>query len=172
VRIKTFLALALAGALSMSAAVATTVGKKMDLSELTKSAPVAIVGKIVASRTAKTDAGVITITTVAVENSLWGTDATTVEVEVPGGSETRGKFKLNFSYPGAPVLLNGRKAMFLLTPASDSKNFSVVGFNQGVFAVVNDAVMLPGASRTMPLSAAMSEVRAARAQPESSNGLR
>ena len=171
-RIKTFLALALAGVLSMSAAVATTVGKKMDLSELSKAAPVAIVGKVVGSRTAKTEAGVVTIATVAVVNSLWGTNATTVDVQVPGGSEKRGKFALNITYPGAPVLLSGQKAMLLLAPAGNTSNFAVVGFNQGVFPVVNDAVMLPGAAKTVSLAAAMSEVRAARAKPESNDGLR
>ena len=170
-RIKTFLALALAGALSMSAAVATTVGKKMDLSELSKAAPVAVVGKVVGSRTVKTKTGVVTIATVAVSNSLWGNTSPTVDVQLPGGTEKRGKYSVNVTYPGVPMLLGGQKAMLLLTPAAaNNANFSVVGFNQGIFPVVNEAVMLPGAAKAMPIAAAMSEVRAARAKPN--QGLR
>jgi hypothetical protein len=171
VRIKTFLALALASAVSISAAVATTLDK-MDLSELTKKAPVAVVGTVTASRTAQTAAGVVTIATVSVANSIWGTSAATLDVEIPGGAISKSKYRVAEVNAGAPALLSGQKALLLLTPVSGSGNFQIVGYNQGMFAVVNDAVMLPNASRAMPLAAAMSEIRAARAQPESSNGLR
>jgi hypothetical protein len=172
VRVKTYLALALASALSISAAVATTLGNKLSMSEVAQKASVAIVGKVVASRSA----GMNTIATVEVETSVWGTDAARIDVEVPGGTQRNGKYIVGRTVADAPMLFKGDRALLLLTRASGSDNFKIVGFNQGMLRVLptteGDAVMLPGAGKLTSLNSAMNEIREARNAEKSNNGLR
>jgi len=171
VRVKTCLALALAGALSISAAVATTL-KQLTMNEVAQQASVAIVGKVISSRSV----GMNTIATVEVENAVWGTDAARIDVEVPGGTQRKGKFILGRTVAGAPILFKGDRAVLLLTRASGSDNFKIVGFNQGMIKVLptieGDAVMLPGTGKLTSLNSAMNAIREARTAEKSNDGLR
>jgi hypothetical protein len=171
VRVKTYLALALAGALSVSAAVATTL-KQLTMNEVAQEASVAVVGKVVASRSA----GMNTIATVEVETSIWGTDAARIDVEVPGGSKRNGKYIVGITVADAPMLFKGDRALLMLTRARGSDNFKIVGFNQGMLRVLptaeGDAVMLPGAGKLTSLNSAMNEIREAQNAEKSNNGLR
>ena len=165
-RIKTCLALAVAGAFSISAALATTL-KEMTLTELSRAASVAVVGEITASRAAQTENGLVTVSTVRVEKSMWGTNASTIQIEVMGGSEKRGKFNLGTTVAGSPILVRNQKAVFLLDRANTSDNFTLVGFNQGLLPVretsLGAAVTLPGTGKEVSLAAAMNEINEAKA---------
>jgi hypothetical protein len=160
------LALALAGALSVSAAVATTMAQ-LNLKQIAKAAPVAVVGKVISASTINTDAGFVTVSKVKLDDVIWGTNADTVEVAVSGGSQVIGRYRVGTSDAGAPLLASNKEVVLMLTPDATTGKFAIVGFNQGVFPVVNTAegkaVMLPGVNKLMPLNAAMSAIREARA---------
>jgi hypothetical protein len=175
VRFKSCLALALAGAMSISAAFATTL-QEMSLKDMARQADVAIVGKVIAARTVKTDAGFETITTFSVIENGWGADkASTLEVSTPGGSTQIGRFKVGQINAGAFLPIKDAVSVLLLANGSQSGKYVIVGFNQGNFQVVKtatgSAVMLPKASKLMPLAQAMANIKQARLAPASDNGL-
>jgi hypothetical protein len=165
VRNKKYLALALAGAFSISAAVATTLNS-MDMSKLAKAAEVAVVGEVVSARTVKTDDGIFTISKLKVDASIWGSakDAT-LEVSTPGGSLTSGRYRVAQVAADQPLFTAGKAVILLLARDSTSGMYNIVGFNQGAFQVVDGSVMLPGHSSKLSVSAAMSEINAARLAP-------
>jgi hypothetical protein len=165
------LALALAGAVSFSAAFATTL-TEMNLEQMAAQAEVAIVGEVTATRTVQTDNGIATVTTVAVKSDLWGADSATVEVVTPGGSFQSGRYRLGDNTPNTALLAKGRASVLLLKTDSESGKLVIVGFNQGNLQIVKTAqgeqVMLPGAEKLMPLNAAMAEIKRAKVAPANS----
>lgn len=167
-RIKT--CLALAGALAVGAASATTLTAALKLEQLAAQAEVAVLGKVTGSRTIQTDAGVATITNVEVLQSLWGaTQGRTIEVTSLGGSLKTTKYPVGRNFPGQVQLFKGSRSLLLLDADSQGK-LTVVGFNQGQMPVVStaqgDAVTLPGRD-VMSLQAAMAEIKSARLAPAS-----
>jgi hypothetical protein len=166
VRIKTSLALALAGAISFSAA-ATTL-EEMNVQALAANAPVAIVGKVTATRTIKTDAGIATITTYAVDsaNKLWGAEGlSTIDVITEGGSFTAGKgIRVAEVSPGQLLPAKDQTFVLFLAPDTDSGAFRIVGFNQGSLLVKGNNVILPQ-SGLMTLDAAMAAIKSAKLAP-------
>ncbi len=171
--IRKYLALAVAGALSISAAVATTL-ERMSMQEMAAAASVAVVGEVTAARTARTDAGLVTISTITVIDTMWGNSAATLEVTVPGGSTVSGRIRVGEGHAGAPVLLGRQKALFLLSRGEDN-SLSIVGFSQGMLPIKQTAegqmLLLPGASKPMALAAAMKQISASKAAPANSDGL-
>jgi hypothetical protein len=165
VRIKT--CLALAGALAVGAASATTLDEQ-QLGEMAAQAEVAILGKVTGSRTAQTDAGVVTITKVEVLDSLWGAaKGSTLEVTTLGGSVKTAKYPVGRNFPGEVQLFKNSRSVLLLDAGSNGK-YTIVGFNQGQMQVVStpqgDAVTVPG-RQLMPLQAAMAQIKNARVAP-------
>jgi hypothetical protein len=171
VRIKTSLALALAGAVSFSAAFATTL-TEMTLEQMTAEAEVAIVGKVTATRTVQTDNGIATVTTFTVESNAWGADGTTVDVVTPGGSFKSSRFQLGDGTPNTPFLAKDQRSVLLLSRDSVSGELTIVGFNQGNLQIVKTAqgnkVTLPGTDQLMPLDSAMAEIKRAKVAPTNS----
>jgi hypothetical protein len=164
------LALALAGAISFSAAMATT-NPKMTVDEMADAAEVAVVAKVLGSRTAKTDNGVVTITLWQSVTDVWGmTPGLTFEVTTQGGSFNSGKFKLSEVSPGAPLVTKSGVALLLLDRDA-SGTLTIVGFNQGNLQVLKaNQVVLPG-SGLMSLDAAMAELKSAKLAPAATNDL-
>jgi len=171
VRIKTSLALALASAVSFSAAFATTL-PQMSIEAMAADAEVAIVGKVAATRTIQTDNGIATVTTFTVQLNGWGADGTTVDVVTPGGSFKSTRFQLGENAPGAPLMTLGQESMLLLSRDSVSGELTIVGFNQGNLQIVKTAqgnkVSLPGTDQLMPLDSAMAELKRAKVAPTNS----
>lgn len=168
-RFKTCLALALASAVSISAAYATSLEYK-TLGAMAAQADVAIVGQVTAARTVKTDDGLATITTFAVKQNGWGADRfQTVEVITPGGSAQNGKYKVSETVAGTLMPVKDSMSVLLLASDSTSGKYTIVGFDQGNFQVVKTAtglaVMLPKANKLMPLDQAMAVIKQARLAP-------
>ena len=159
------LALVVASALSFDAAIASTM-TKLGLAEISSRADVAVVGKITESRSVRTANGVYTLATVAIEQSIWGTQSSTVTVAMPGGHFSTSKLQLNNTVAGVPHLMAGMRAVFMLTPDAANSAMRVVGLDQGLFPVVKteggDSLMLPGATALTSLASATAAIRAAR----------
>jgi hypothetical protein len=171
VRIKTSLALALAGAISFSAALATTM-TEMNLEQMAAEAEVAIVGEVTATRTMQTDSGIATVTTFTVKSDAWETAGPTIEVVTPGGSFQSGRYQLGEGSPNGVLFTKNQVRLLLLKSDSESGKFVIVGVTQGNLQVVNtaqgDKVALPGNDQLMPLDAAMAEITRAKVAPANS----
>jgi hypothetical protein len=162
------LALALASALPFSAALATTL-TSMDYKELAVQAEVAVVGKVIGSRTTQTDNGIATITTFEVASNAWGAEGkSTLEVISEGGSFKSGRYQLSEGFAGQLLPAKGQMTLLFLNADSQSGKLTIVGFNQGSLQVVKggngNQVILPGAG-LMSLEAAMAEIKSAKLAP-------
>jgi len=104
-----------------------------------------------------------TLTTVAVQESLWGTQQASLTVATPGGAQANSKFRVGTVMAGLPVMLQGQRAVFLLAPDRAHGGYAIVGFGQGMLPLLKtsqgDAVMLPGAEQATELAAASRRIR-------------
>ncbi len=90
-----------------------------------------------------------TVAAVDVENVLKGGQVERIEVLIPGGVDTDRAVPVAVTYPGAPMLLPGERVLLFLTPAAPEAAlaaksaaggaFTVTGFSQGKFSVVEGA---------------------------------
>lgn len=150
-RIKTGLALALAGALSFGAAMATT-QKRMELPDMVNSAAVAVLGEVASSKVAETPNGTVTLTEVRVIEDLWGAKGSdSLTVATMGGSKKIGKLQVGINVPGSPKLFSGQRVLlFLNKDNASAAAYSIVGFDQGMINVASSAkgsqLKLPGAA--------------------------
>ncbi|HET9394850.1 MAG TPA: hypothetical protein VFO36_02245 [Nitrospiraceae bacterium] len=153
-------------ALAVGAAWATTM-EAMGLEQLVERSPVAVMGEVTESRVQQTADGPYVLTTLRVDEALWGTTAQSVTVAVPGGAPGAGKFRTSEVTPGAPILLLGTNVVAFLQPDAAHGAMSIVGFSQGLIQVVKEgqttSVTLPGEAKAMRWSAASSKLRELRA---------
>jgi hypothetical protein len=167
------LALALAGALSFSAAMATTL-PKMELADIAKAAQVAVVAKVTSASTIETSDGAATMIRLEVEQGIWGADqGATLEVLTPGGTIQRGRYKITDGPADLALPILDQRSVYMLQFDSKSGKYLVVGGNQGQLQIAKnqqgvDSVLLPGAL-LMPIESAMGAIKDARLAP--SDGL-
>jgi hypothetical protein len=170
-RFKMLGAITLGGLLATAAAQATTYAT-LSLEELTAQAPVAVLAEVTSAPDTVTGDGSYRLATVTVQTALWGTNADTLQVALPGGRQSFGKLSVVSVMPGAPELFVGSRVVLLLKPHSTGAGLEVVGFNQGVFTVSpSGAVMLPGATAPLSLQQAMQTIREVRTAPLSQPAL-
>jgi hypothetical protein len=63
-----------------------------------------------------------------------------VTVALPGGVDVNRRIPVAMSYPAAPVILQQENVLLFLTPQElVAGSYSVVGFSQGKFSLVEDA---------------------------------
>ena len=157
-RTKAWLAIALAGALSASAAVATTL-QRLDLDTMVGNSSVAVIGEVAATQDVVMDGGAYTVATINVSEALWGSTDATLTVNVPGGSEQRGRFLLGTVVPGAPMLVAGMKFVLLLEADDAHGGYRIVGFNQGLIPVAPDQTVSLGGEKGVSATSAARDLR-------------
>jgi hypothetical protein len=107
---------------------------------MTQMADVIVVGRAVERETRWVGRDLVTFVTVAVAEALKGDPGATVTVSVPGGIDASRKFKVAVTYPGAPSIAPNEEVVLFLVDGQDVAGaFSVAGFSQGKYAVVEDA---------------------------------
>jgi len=95
------------------------------------------------------DGTLVTLANVAISEALKGTDTGNLTVVLPGGADANRKFPVAVSYPGAPRMMPGENVFLFLTADSDVGGFTVAGFSQGKFSIVNDEDGEPVVSRDL-----------------------
>src|SRR4029077_6508713 len=82
----------------------------------------------------------VTLATVQVSEVLKGNAVSTVTVALPGGVDVNRRIPVAMSSPAAPVILQQENVLLFLTPQElVAGSYSVVGFSQGKFSLVEDA---------------------------------
>lgn len=111
------------------------------LRTLAANADLIVAGKCLAtqSRWVENNRILVTVATVEVDETLKGGERSSIDVVLPGGSDANRKFPVAMTYPGAPSMQEGEE-VFLFLNADDlvPGGFSVTGFNQGKFSIVED----------------------------------
>ena len=128
----------------------TTLAVALSLEDMVSQSDVIAIGNCVETKSVWVDGTIVTLATVAVGETLKGTEAGTLTVVLPGGADANRRIPVAVSYPGAPRLTPGENAFLFLTSDPDfGGGYTVAGFSQGKFSIVNDEDGQPVVSRDL-----------------------
>jgi len=128
----------------------TTLAAALSLEDMISQSDVIAIGNCVNAQSAWVDGSLVTMATVSVSESLKGPGSDTLTVVVPGGIDANRKIPVSMSYPGAPTLRPGENVFLFLTADTEFGNgYTVAGFSQGKFSIVNDEDGEPMVSRDL-----------------------
>lgn len=128
----------------------TTLALALSLEDMVHQSDVIAIGNVLETRSMWVDRNLVTLATVSVSESLKGAPGETVTVVLPGGVDVNRKVPVAMTYPGAPRLTPGENAFLFLTADSEvGGGYSVAGFAQGKFSIVNDEDGEPMVSRDL-----------------------
>ena len=128
----------------------TTLAVALSLEDMTSQSDVIALGNCVDTRSVWVDGTLVTLANVAVNETIKGTGSASLAVVLPGGIDANRKFPVAVSYPGAPRLTPGEDVFLFLTSESDFAGaYTVAGFSQGKFSIVNDENGEPVVSRDL-----------------------
>ena len=115
----------------------STLAVALSVGDMVSQADVIAIGRAVDTRSMWVDRSLVTLVTVAVNESLKGTPGDTLTVVVPGGIDANRKIPIAMTYPGAPRLTPGEDVFLFLNVDSEvGGGYNVTGFSQGKFSIV------------------------------------
>lgn len=133
------LGLGIAGLLWAFSVNATTL-LKMSPEEMAKDADVIVLGSCISAATERANGQLVTVVKIAVDESLKGSSAATLNMAIPGGIDTSRAIPVAVTVPGAPsVYADENVLLYLKHSAVVAGAYDVVGFSQGVYEVVVNA---------------------------------
>jgi hypothetical protein len=128
----------------------TTLAVALSLEDMVSQSDVIAIGSCTDIRSVWADGTLVTLATVAVSETLKGAASGTLTVVLPGGADANRKFPVAVSYPGAPRLVPGENAFLFLSAESEvGGGYTVAGFAQGKFSIVNDESGEPVVTRDL-----------------------
>jgi hypothetical protein len=81
----------------------------------------------------------VTLATVAVDEVIKGSQTSTVTVVLPGGVDTNRRIPVSMTYAGAPTIAPQEEVfLFLASEEGAADRYSVMGFAEGKFSVIED----------------------------------
>ncbi len=117
----------------------TTLAVALSLQDMTTQSDVIAVGNCLETKSVWVDRSLVTLATVSVSETLKGTNASTLTVELPGGVDANRKIPIAMTYPGAPSVTPGEDVLLFLTATGETAgSYNVTGFSQGKFSIVTD----------------------------------
>jgi hypothetical protein len=128
----------------------TTLAAALSLEEMVNQSDVIAIGNCSNTQSVWVDGSLVTVATVSVSETLKGAGSEILTVVLPGGIDANRKIPVSMSYPGAPRLTPGENAFLFLTAEPEfGNNYTVAGFSQGKFSIVNDEDGEPMVSRDL-----------------------
>jgi hypothetical protein len=116
-----------------------TLGDGLSMEQLAQGATAIVIGQCTGTQSRWDQRRLVTDVTILVEERLKGGTGETVTVEVPGGIDSKGKFALAMTYPGAPQFSQDEKVILFLNDSGVGSNtYTVMGYDQGKFSVNTD----------------------------------
>ena len=129
----------LVAALAVPALQATTAVERTE-TDLIQEAEIIVVGRVAEVRSTWVDNDLVTLATVSVSETLKGAPESQVTVVLPGGIDLNRKIPIAMTFPAAPELMKQENVLLFLTAEGRVVGgYSVVGFSQGKFTVVENA---------------------------------
>ena len=118
----------------------TTLAASLSLDDMVSQSDVIAIGSCIDAQSVWVDRSLVTLATVAVNETLKGDDSTTsLTVALPGGADANRKFPIAMNYPGAPRITPGEDVFLFLTNSGEvAGSYTVAGFSQGKFSIVKD----------------------------------
>lgn len=118
-------------------------GTATDLSiqDLALQSELIVTGQCIDTSTAWIEDGriLVTLATIAVDEVIKGENASTVTVVLPGGADANRRIPVAMTYAGAPTIAPQEDVfLFLSAEEAVASSYSVMGFAQGKFSIVED----------------------------------
>jgi hypothetical protein len=133
----------LSGALLTASSIATaTTLVKMELDDIIQEASACVVGEAIGVDYISDEGGVATLTTFRITDTAFGNTGETLTVRTAGGQRKNTKISMTEVVAGTPRFFENGESMLFLSENSTG-DYSIVGFSQGVFPVVDSVVTLP-----------------------------
>lgn len=116
-----------------------TTTRHLTNQDLVTEADVVVIGECVNVTTRWVDRMLVTDATIRIAENLKGTSGSLTLI-LPGGIDSNRPVPVMMSYPGAPQITLGEEVfLFLEDETTTLGGYTVVGFSQGKFSIVNDA---------------------------------
>jgi hypothetical protein len=116
---------------------ATTAVERTE-SDLIQEASVIVTGRCTGLQSQWVDRTLVTLATIEVSEVLKGSAGSTVTVVLPGGVDSNRRIPVAMSYPAAPEIFQQEKVLlFLSSEGLVAGGYSIVGFSQGKFTLVD-----------------------------------
>ena len=126
--------------LGLTADLAATTARRLTNRDLAETAEAIAIGTVSGVRTAWEGRMLVTVATVTVRETLKGSIGGTISVALPGGIDANRRFPVAMTYAGAPTMKPGEEVfLFLAQDEAVTSGFTVLGFSQGKFSIVQDA---------------------------------
>lgn len=116
----------------------TTLALALSLEDMVNQSDVIAIGNCLDIRSVWMDRSLVTLATVAVSENLKGAPSETLTVVLPGGVDANRKIPVAMTYPGAPRLTPGENVFLFLNSDGEVGGYTIAGFAQGKFSIVND----------------------------------
>ncbi|TDF42273.1 hypothetical protein EYS14_05445 [Alteromonadaceae bacterium M269] len=135
------------GALLMSSLSSATTLIQQSFDDMVQSASACVVAEKVSVEYLDVQGSMVTLTTFQVNDTAFGEVGETIVVRTAGGVKKRGKISTAEVVAGSPRFFDNSQSLLLLNENNGTNDYSIVGFSQGVFNVVETA---QGALVNMP----------------------
>ena len=110
----------------------------LSIEEMANQSDYIAIGSCIDTQSQWVDRTLVTLANISVEEVLKGEDASTVTVVLPGGVDANRQFPIAMTYPGAPRISPNEKVFLFLTRDDQvGGGFTIAGFSQGKFSVIN-----------------------------------
>ena len=119
----------------------TTTSLTADLSvrDMALQSELIITGECVETRSVWLDRTLVTLATISVSEVIKGEEASSVTVVLPGGVDANRRIPVAMTYAGAPQVAPEEKVFLFLTSEEGVTNgYTVMGFAQGKFSIVEN----------------------------------
>ena len=159
---------ALAGAIALAMAIpaSATTFDADALDKFVETASACIIGQVTNIEHEQRGSFVVTMATVQVSRTAFGSTASEIKVMIPGGPIPNSKIPVAVTVAGAPQLNVGQNFMLVLNDAQNANEYTVAGLSEGAIAVVNTAdgpqVSLPNSQGRMTLDSAIEGINTLR----------
>lgn len=119
---------------------AATTARRLSNEDLANTADLIVIGRCTDLRPVWEDPRtLVTVATVAVSERLKGEVGDTITVALPGGIDANRAIPIAVTYAGAPQMRDGEDVfLFLSYDDAISNGYTVIGFSQGKFSIVDD----------------------------------
>ena len=128
-------AVALTVSVAMSNSSLATTTEQLDLSGMADAASAIVTAEVVSSEVQSTDNRSRTLVTLRVTDEIKGDTEEFITVELPGGSFSRGRFRIGQVSAGTPQLYPNQDALLFLAGTQQTNTYKIVGHSQGYMAI-------------------------------------
>lgn len=115
----------------------TAVAAFLSNQEMTTQSDFIGIGRCTDTRSEWVGRSLVTLAKISVSEVIKGEEQSSITVALPGGVDANRKFPVQMTYPGAPTIIpNEEVFLFLVSEDQVPEAYTVVGYSQGKFTII------------------------------------